>query len=75
MRIRLGTNGRQGSAVLLVLVLVMIMESLIISNTRELDHLQKELRQLDRRQQQKFSPAPVQKRAGPGKPEKSGPNP
>jgi hypothetical protein len=47
-------RSQRGSAVLLVLVFVCIVEMLIISNTRTLDHLKRELKLIDRKQQEKF---------------------
>lgn len=53
------SRGRQqGSAVLLVLAFLFILELLVLSNTRTLDHLKSELRSLEKRQQEKFTPTP-----------------
>ncbi len=49
--------GQRGSAVLLVLAFVFILELLILSNTRTLDHLKHELTLLEQKQQEKFAPA------------------
>ena len=57
----LGRNdrGRQrGSAVLLVLAFLFIIELLIMSNARTLDHLKRELKLIEKKQQEKFMPAP-----------------
>ena len=57
----LGASGpsRQGggSAVLLVLVFLVIVELLAMSNARTLDHLKRELKLIEKQQQTKFSPA------------------
>jgi len=46
----------RGSAVLVVLVLVMIMGTLSIANTRVLSHLRRELQLIDQKQQERLSP-------------------
>jgi len=43
--------------VLLVLAFLFILELLILSNTRTLDHLKRELKLIDKKQQEKFAPA------------------
>lgn len=50
---------RRGSALLVVLVLVGIMEVLVLCNTRVLDNLKQELDFLDQKQTRKFAPAPA----------------
>lgn len=56
-----GAAHRQsGMAVLLVLVMLAITEVFIICNTRVLDNLQRELRKLDQKQQQKYALPPAQ---------------
>ncbi len=50
-------RSQQGSAVLVVLVFLFILELLIMSNARTLDHLQHELRLVEKKQQEKFRPA------------------
>ena len=50
-------KARRGSAVLVVLVLLVVMEVLIVCNSRVLDSLNGELRLLEQKQQQKFAPA------------------
>ena len=53
-----GDRSRQrGSAVLLVLVFLVIVELLAMSNARTLDHLKRELKLIEKQQQAKFSPA------------------
>ena len=56
---------RRGSATLVVLILLVVMEVLIVCNTRVLDSLNVELRLVEQKQQQKFAPAPARK---PGQP-------
>jgi hypothetical protein len=52
---------QRGSAVLLVLAFLFILELLIVSNARTLDHLKRELKFIEKKQQEKF-------RFGPGSP-------
>jgi hypothetical protein len=53
---RADRRGERGSAVLVVLAFVFIVEMLIISNTRTLDHLKRDLRLIEKKQQEKFLP-------------------
>ncbi len=50
---------QEGSAVLMVLVFLFILELLIMSNARTLDQLKRELKLVEKRQQAKFRPAQV----------------
>jgi hypothetical protein len=68
MRLSLAKAGRRGSAVLVVLILLIVMGALIIANTRVLSHLDRELQQLNREQQRKFKPAPVGAQPSPARP-------
>jgi hypothetical protein len=67
-------RNRRGSAVLIVLVLVALMEALLLANTRTLDHLGRELRHLEAKQQKRLGqppakPAPpARKQVNPGGP-------
>ena len=48
-------QGRQGSAVLVILVLLAAMSAIVIANTHTLHLLKQELRLLDARQKQRLS--------------------
>jgi Na+-transporting NADH:ubiquinone oxidoreductase subunit NqrC len=50
-------RGRQGSALMVVLVFLSLIAALVVSNSVMLHHLDRELRLLDRQQQRKFEPA------------------
>jgi len=52
---------RRGSATLVVLILLVMMEVMIVCNTRVLDSLNGELRLVEQKQQQKFAPALARK--------------
>lgn len=51
MRIHLARKRQSGSAVIVVITLVFVMELLILNNVRVLDHLGRELDLLDHKQQ------------------------
>jgi type II secretory pathway component PulK len=52
--VRFTHRSERGSAVLLVLVLVAVMVMVSMSNTDTLDSLKKELKLIDRQQQEKY---------------------
>jgi hypothetical protein len=65
----------RGSAVLVVIILTVIMCALIVANTRVLDHLDRELKQIDREQKKRLSPPPQAQTSGPAQTGKSGSRP
>jgi hypothetical protein len=64
-------RGHQGSAVLIVIILTVIMCALIVANTRVLDHLDRELKQFEREQNKRLSAPGQTQGAGPAQPGKS----
>jgi Tfp pilus assembly protein PilX len=56
---RLSRAGQQrGSALLIVLVLLLLVSAFVVGNALALHHLRAELQRLDRQQQKKFDVAP-----------------
>ena len=72
MRIRPRNSRAEGVAVLVVLVLIVIMASYIVVNTRVLAHLDRELRHLEEKQKKRLGPVPAAPKPGPNLPAKGG---